>query len=383
MKKKKGAETEWIIEREKRYEKEGDRERKKVETGRRAMKAARLHDYGHPLVLEDVRRPRRGRGRSWSGWVGRILPQRHPRDRRRDPVLPRMPLTLGHENAGIVHGSREGVTSVREGDAVAVFGGWGCGRCDYCVTGYEQLCESPAVGRLSMHDGGYAEYLLVPHERYLVKLAKLTPTEAAPLTDAALTPYRAITQGACRSCEPDHYALVIGLGGSGPVRTEAAEAAERLPRHRRGRLGATSCDSRANWAPRIRSTAGIRTSRRRSAMLTRGHGVTAAFDFVGSDATLALAVGATRVARQGQPDRAGRRRRANEGAREHAASKCSSRRRCGARSRNCARSSPSPKAASSRRYRSNARRSSASTTSTLDSSAETFRGPAPSSRPRA
>jgi propanol-preferring alcohol dehydrogenase len=129
-------------------------------------------------------------------------------------VLPRMPLTLGHENAGIVASIGSGVTSVREGDAVAVFGGWGCGRCDYCVTGHEQLCETPQWAGLSMHDGGYAEYLLVPRERYLVKLSTLAPAEAAPLTDAALTPYRAIKK-ALPLLEPDHYALLIGLGGLG------------------------------------------------------------------------------------------------------------------------------------------------------------------------
>jgi propanol-preferring alcohol dehydrogenase len=66
----------------------------------------------------------------------------------------------------------------------------------------------------SGHDGGYAEYLLVPQERYLVPLTSLQPVEAAPLTDAALTPYRAVKK-ALPFLEPDHYALVIGLGGLG------------------------------------------------------------------------------------------------------------------------------------------------------------------------
>jgi hypothetical protein len=56
---------------------------------------------------------------------------------------------------------------------------------------------------LSEHEGGYAEYLLVPHERYLVRLNTLEPKAAAPLTDAALTPYRAITR-ALPSVPPDY-----------------------------------------------------------------------------------------------------------------------------------------------------------------------------------
>lgn len=54
-----------------------------------------------------------------------------------------MPLTLGHENAGRVAAVGAGVRTVKEGDPVAVYGGWGCGICDYCITGHEQLCETP------------------------------------------------------------------------------------------------------------------------------------------------------------------------------------------------------------------------------------------------
>ena len=68
--------------------------------------------------------------------------------------------------------------------------------------------------RLSEHEGGYAEYLLVPHERYLVRLNTLEPRVAAPLTDAALTPYRAITR-ALPSLPRDYPTLVIGCGALG------------------------------------------------------------------------------------------------------------------------------------------------------------------------
>jgi propanol-preferring alcohol dehydrogenase len=128
-------------------------------------------------------------------------------------ILPRMPVVLGHENAGVVAAAGSGVQAVREGDAVGVFGGWGCGQCSLCVTGHEQLCETPAWAGLSVHDGGYAKYLLVPQERYLVRLTSLKPVDAAPLTDAALTPYGAIKK-ALPFLEPDYYALLIGLGGA-------------------------------------------------------------------------------------------------------------------------------------------------------------------------
>jgi len=179
------------------------------------MKAARIHAYGEGLVIDEVPTPRPGPGQvvvrvEGAGFCHSDIHVIDGEIR----VLPKMPLTLGHENAGRVAMLGAGVRSVREGDPVAVYGGWGCGTCDYCVTGHEQLCETPQWAGLSAHDGGYAEYLLVPHERYLVKLQHLNPEAAAPLTDAALTPYRAIRK-ALPLLEPDHYALVIGVGGLG------------------------------------------------------------------------------------------------------------------------------------------------------------------------
>lgn len=257
------------------------------------MKAARLHDYGHELVVEDVPTPAPGPGQvlvrvEGAGFCHSDI---HVIDGE-IKILPRMPLTLGHENAGVVAALGSGVTSVREGDAVAIFGGWGCGQCDYCVTGHEQLCESPQWAGLSIHDGGYAEYLLVPHERYLVKLTTLATTEAAPLTDAALTPYRAIKK-ALPLLEPDHHALVIGLGGLGQYGLKLLKLLAGCPiivvdihdqKLQLARdLGAThTFNGRdTDLAAKIRD-------------VTHGHGVNASFDFVGSDATLALAIGATR-----------------------------------------------------------------------------------------
>ena len=258
------------------------------------MKAARLHRYGEGLVLEEVPTPRPGPGEILVrvGGAGFCHSDIHVIDGEIQ-VLPRMPLILGHENAGVVAAAGAGVSGVREGDAVAVFGAWGCGRCDYCITGHEQLCERPEWAGLSMRDGGYAEYLLVPHERHLVPLSKLTAAQAAPLTDAALTPYRAIRK-ALPLLEPDHYALVIGLGGLGQyglkllkilsgcrvIAVDVQQAKLDLARE----LGAEwSLDGRdPGLTERIRE-------------ITAGRGVNASFDFVGSDATLAIAVQETRA----------------------------------------------------------------------------------------
>lgn len=258
------------------------------------MKAARLHTYGQSLVIEDVPTPEPDRGEvlikiEGAGFCHSDIHVIDGEIR----VLPRMPLTLGHENAGRVVALGAGVQTVKEGDPVAVYGGWGCGTCDLCVSGHEQLCERPQWVGLSEHDGGYAEYLLVQHERYLVKLERVKPEEAAPLTDAALTPYRAIRK-ALPFLEPDHHVLLIGVGGLGQYGLKLLRlltgcpiiavdvSPEKLRRARELGADVVLDASGPDTAAQVRA-------------LTHGHGVAAAFDFVGSDATLSLAIGATRA----------------------------------------------------------------------------------------
>ena len=90
-------------------------------------------------------------------------------------ILPRMPLILGHENAGTVQAIGHGVHAVKEGDRVAVYGAWGDGFCDYCVAGEENLCPTMQWVGLSQHEGGYAEYLLGPQERYWCRCTRSSP----------------------------------------------------------------------------------------------------------------------------------------------------------------------------------------------------------------
>lgn len=126
--------------------------------------------------------------------------------------------TLGHENAGWVAELGQGVTGFKEGDAVAVYGPWGCGRCHACQLSMENYCENWAElggfgGGLGF-DGGMAEYMLVPTARLLVPLSDLNPAQAAPLSDAALTPYHAIKR-ALQHLNADSTVVVMGVGGLG------------------------------------------------------------------------------------------------------------------------------------------------------------------------
>jgi propanol-preferring alcohol dehydrogenase len=138
-----------------------------------------------------------------------------------------LPFTLGHENAGWVEAVGPGVTAWRPGNAVVVYGPWGCGTCAACRQGREPLCERTATEDVPIggfgRDGGMAEYMLVPEERWLVPLGDLDPVDAAPLADAGLTPYHAV-KPLLPLLVPGTTALVIGVGGLGHMAVQLLSA---------------------------------------------------------------------------------------------------------------------------------------------------------------
>ena len=206
-----------------------------------------------------------------------------------------LPFTLGHENAGWVEATGDGVDGFAAGDAVAVCGPWGCGRCRECRRGRETLCER--MGRSGVwggglgRDGGMAEFMLVPDARLMIALDGLDPRDAAPLTDAALTPYHAIKRS-LPLLVPGATAVLIGIGGLGHLGVQLVRAlsaarviavdlsAEKLRLARS--VGAhETVESGPGAAEVIRE-------------LTGGLGAELVVDFVGADATMALAAAAVR-----------------------------------------------------------------------------------------
>ena len=205
------------------------------------------------------------------------------------------PFTLGHENAGWVEALGAGVEGLQEGEAVSVYGPWGCGRCRACRLSAENYCERQAEigafgGGLGL-DGGMAEYMLVPNPRLLLSLGDLDPRDAAPLSDAALTPYHAIKRS-LHLLVPGSTAVVIGVGGLGHMAVQILRAlspaqviavdtsAEKLALARE--LGADeTVEPDEDAAGRIRE-------------LTGGRGAELVLDDVGADDTLALASEITR-----------------------------------------------------------------------------------------
>lgn len=141
-----------------------------------------------------------------------------------------LPFTLGHENAGYVERLGAGVEpgfGIETGAPVAVYGPWGCGRCRNCRQGLENYClhaaEIGAAGGGLGRDGGMAEYMIIPSPRLLIPLGDLDPVEAAPLTDAGLTPYHAIKRSLPKLAAGS-TAVVIGVGGLGHMAVQLLKA---------------------------------------------------------------------------------------------------------------------------------------------------------------
>jgi propanol-preferring alcohol dehydrogenase len=200
------------------------------------------------------------------------------------------PFTLGHENAGWVEQAGPGVHGVDVGEPVLVYGAWGCGHCVACRRSCENYCERQAeIGVLGGglgRDGGMAEYLLVPAERLLLPLGDLDPREAAPLTDAALTPYHAIKRSLAK-LTPGSSAVVIGAGGLGHMAIQllGALAPARI-------VAVDVSEEKLALARDVGAAATVRAGEDAVAGVheaTRGRGAELVLDLVGSDETLQLA----------------------------------------------------------------------------------------------
>ena len=193
------------------------------------MLSARMYEYRQPLVLEDIDVPDISPDQVLVrvGGCGMCRSDVQLIDGYFEPALKmKFPITPGHEIAGLVERLGEQVprtTQLAIGDQVVVAAGWGDGTCRECRVGNEQLCEHgswPGFGP----PGGYAEYIPVPY-RQLIRIEKrLKWDELAPLTDAGVTPYRAIKKlRAAGVLGPDRMIGVFGASGLGSYAVQYAK----------------------------------------------------------------------------------------------------------------------------------------------------------------
>jgi propanol-preferring alcohol dehydrogenase len=257
---------------------------------RRTMLAYQVVDFDADPELREVPTPEPGPGQVLVrvGGAGACHSDLHVMKGRLGGELP---FTLGHENAGWVAAIGAGVDGLDEGDAVAVYGAWGCGHCYRCRLTEENHCERAtprtAHGGGLGPDGGVAEYMLVPQARWLIPIGDLDPVIAAPMTDAALTPYSAIKH-ALRALHPGATALVIGAGGGlGHV------AVQLLRTLTPARIVGVDTNDRKLALARTSGCDDVvafdATTADALLELTKGAGAQLVLDMVGADATIALA----------------------------------------------------------------------------------------------
>lgn len=131
------------------------------------------------------------------------------------------PRTLGHEIGGVVAAIGPAAKGVAVGDWCIVFPWIGCGDCPICARGDEHLCARPRSLGTTI-DGGFSNYVRVPHARYVLDYGDLPLTFAATLACSGLTAYSALRKaGPVSDGEP---LMVIGAGGVGLAAIAIAKA---------------------------------------------------------------------------------------------------------------------------------------------------------------
>ncbi len=206
-----------------------------------------------------------------------------------------LPHVLGHEIEGqVAAAGPAAAAAVALGARYAVFPWIGCGRCSACRRGEENIClgETRQLGCSSACPGGYATHVLVPHPRYLIEYGATEPALAAACMCSGLTAFAALRKTG--TLEPAERVLLIGCGGVGMMGIQFTQAvlgsaplvadidAARLEAARALGAGATYDAADPGTPQRIRADS--------------GGGPAAVVDFVGSEASFALA---HRVVRRG------------------------------------------------------------------------------------
>jgi alcohol dehydrogenase, propanol-preferring len=185
------------------------------------MRAAVVTSFDGPLEIKEVPTPEPAEGQVLVRIEASGLCHTDIHAARGDwPVKPTPPFVPGHEGVGIIESLGAGVTEHQVGQRVALpWLGRACGTCEYCVTGWETLCEAQLNTGYSI-DGGHAEFA-VADARYVVAVPEgIDPAEAAPLTCAGVTTYKAVKVG---GVTPGDRVAIFGIGGLGHLALQYAQ----------------------------------------------------------------------------------------------------------------------------------------------------------------
>jgi alcohol dehydrogenase, propanol-preferring len=186
------------------------------------MKAAVVHAFGQPLVIDEVDVPEVPAGQVLVKVVASGVCHTDLHAASGDwPVKPALPFIPGHEGVGYVARVGAGVKFLKEGDRVGV--PWlhtTCGHCEHCMGGWETLCDHQQMTGYTVN-GGYAEYVLAD-PAYVGHLpANLEFAPAAPVLCAGVTVYKGLK---VLECKPGDWVAISGIGGLGHMAVQYAKA---------------------------------------------------------------------------------------------------------------------------------------------------------------
>ena len=186
------------------------------------MQAARVEQFGQPLVLRELKVPSPGPGQILVKTEACGVCHTDLHAANGDwPARPMLPFTPGHEGIGRVVALGSGVTAVKEGDRVGV--PWlysACGHCEYCLQAWETVCASAQYGGYT-RDGGFAEYIIADPNYVALIPSNLVSAAAAPLICAGVTSYKGIKETMAR---PGQWIVISGIGGLGHLAVQYARA---------------------------------------------------------------------------------------------------------------------------------------------------------------
>lgn len=131
-----------------------------------------------------------------------------------------LPLTLGHEVAGVVEAVGERVQRFRPGERVCLHYLLTCGACEYCYQGSEQFCSSgKMIGKHA--DGGYAEYIAVPARSAFHLPEEISFAAGAVMMCSSATSLHALRIAGLKAGE---RVAIFGMGGLGFSALQLARA---------------------------------------------------------------------------------------------------------------------------------------------------------------
>ena len=181
------------------------------------MRAMLFERVGAPLVLRDVAKPSPNSGQLLIRVSACAVCRTDLHIVDGELLQPKLPLILGHEIVGRVEAMGEGAKRFKIGDRVGIpWLGWTCGKCTFCLTNRENLCDNARFTGYTI-DGGYAEFT-VADERFCFPLPdQYDDVAVAPLLCAGMLGYRSY-----RKTKDAQKLGIYGFGAAAYLITQVA-----------------------------------------------------------------------------------------------------------------------------------------------------------------